>query len=945
MQEIITDSGFPPLSSLRLIVPPLQLVSAALLEIVKQGAVMYFGLLEEFISTVLETAPELLTDTERVQLVIGLRAKVVLELCRGDTFANQQAFQLHLDELNTYITNKDKEDIFPTVFGPKYDLALQALMKKFLFNLQVLLPVPDFEQTSLWLSLSPSVTKECADFMNQSKPLKTLIQHQKQQGHTVPQALSPSYDDCILSSLSYDLPNLVDNSSHAFDRSEPICDFQDWRTNNLLSCELTYEQEEDGSEFEMNVEEDGHDCVNDLDEEKVASVEVTVPPFDETESNRRDRIDKKCLYPLKTSLRSSAKNIKSHVGVKDFSPICIKLQKHKITQSACIAKTMSPTDSASQSSSCEKFSFHPKPGTSSENESSSDEAELSLFASDTTHNPAHQKSFENSELPNDDCSLVCHVCAKVFACQKNFDEHQRICATRSKQKEEANPQSSTNSALHTEAQSVDIIDTSFHFETQNVEPLEFIPTDSLQDQACKRSSRIRQCSICREIFPSSTDLMRHMQCHYEPGAHLCSHCGEEFESYKSCKAHEAKCTASNQNLKDRSMSTESEINQEVTMISGEINEIPKTEKSACAPTLTCPECGMGFAHQTSYNEHQKNCSEAASKNQNLTNADDVIVIDGCDFFAFHKASESHADKSSEINNCQTAAPSTADNAAGSKVKIRTFRCTMCEETFSTILVMQQHYSESHDVRSPYPCTLCNKTFLRLCELVRHQKNKKLFLCPTCKQGFRRPEEVKQHEKEHRETTPFTCDTCGENFTVCTDLILHKKKHREPPPNDCSYCGKKFGSRKTLKAHMVRHTDGFPCPVCGKVFFQKSYLNYHLYKHTGQEPYLCDTCGKGWPTPAQLKIHIVTHREDRPFKCEDCGVAYKRESHLVTHQRSRHGSSRPHVCEVCGMAFRLNSKLKIHMMVHTGERPFSCPICGKTYKTKFELKKHREKPCL
>ena len=69
-------SGFLPLSSLRLIVPPLQLVSAALWEIVKQGAVVHYGLLEEFISTVLETVPELLTDTERVQLVMGLRAKV-----------------------------------------------------------------------------------------------------------------------------------------------------------------------------------------------------------------------------------------------------------------------------------------------------------------------------------------------------------------------------------------------------------------------------------------------------------------------------------------------------------------------------------------------------------------------------------------------------------------------------------------------------------------------------------------------------------------------------------------------------------------------------------------------------------------------------------------------------------------------------------------------------
>ncbi|XP_042353553.1 uncharacterized protein LOC121951338 isoform X2 [Plectropomus leopardus] len=172
------SDGFLPLSSLRLIVPPLQLVSAALWEILKQGAVMYYGLLEDFVTTVLETVPELLTYTERVQLLMGLRAKVVLDLCRNDDFASPQAIQPHLSRINTYITNQDKEsssseikalmsnflklvhtlvddqcqrDIFyqktfPTVFGPNYDSALQALMRKFLFNLQKLLPVPNLEQ-------------------------------------------------------------------------------------------------------------------------------------------------------------------------------------------------------------------------------------------------------------------------------------------------------------------------------------------------------------------------------------------------------------------------------------------------------------------------------------------------------------------------------------------------------------------------------------------------------------------------------------------------------------------------------------------------------------------------------------------------------------------------------------------------------------------------------
>ncbi|XP_023282984.1 uncharacterized protein LOC111670490 [Seriola lalandi dorsalis] len=109
MSKILMEHGSLPLSSLRLIVPPVQLVSAALWEIVKQGAVMYYGLLEEFITSVLETVPELLTYSERVQLVMGLRARVVLECCRSDDFASPQAIQHHLSRINTYITKQDKE--------------------------------------------------------------------------------------------------------------------------------------------------------------------------------------------------------------------------------------------------------------------------------------------------------------------------------------------------------------------------------------------------------------------------------------------------------------------------------------------------------------------------------------------------------------------------------------------------------------------------------------------------------------------------------------------------------------------------------------------------------------------------------------------------------------------------------------------------------------------
>lgn len=77
---------FPPLSStpgndlpvhyLRLLAPPLQLLSAAVWQVVQQGLVDHYGMLEEFVTMVTELVPELMSYSQRAQLILGLRARV-----------------------------------------------------------------------------------------------------------------------------------------------------------------------------------------------------------------------------------------------------------------------------------------------------------------------------------------------------------------------------------------------------------------------------------------------------------------------------------------------------------------------------------------------------------------------------------------------------------------------------------------------------------------------------------------------------------------------------------------------------------------------------------------------------------------------------------------------------------------------------------------------------
>lgn len=76
MSSSPTPASAPPLSSLRLLIPPLRLLTAAMWQVARQQSVKHYGMLEDFVSLVTEAVPQLLTDRQRSLLLLALRAKV-----------------------------------------------------------------------------------------------------------------------------------------------------------------------------------------------------------------------------------------------------------------------------------------------------------------------------------------------------------------------------------------------------------------------------------------------------------------------------------------------------------------------------------------------------------------------------------------------------------------------------------------------------------------------------------------------------------------------------------------------------------------------------------------------------------------------------------------------------------------------------------------------------
>nr|XP_046237480.1 TERF1-interacting nuclear factor 2 [Scatophagus argus] len=226
-----------PFAALQLLAPPVRLVSAALWKVMKQRDVMQYGVVEEFVTSACETVPGLLTVRHQGKLALGLRGRLILELCCKEP--DEKVIMPHLGRicapaaLSSSSAPTMKRDVkilrtvesfhslvhtllidpaereqffkeeFPVEYGPKFDEELEKLLWEFLIRLDQFLPVPNLAQTVSWLSDAPPILEECARAATQPQLLKILLQHQTCLGHLEAAAsLPPNMGDSILTSLS-----------------------------------------------------------------------------------------------------------------------------------------------------------------------------------------------------------------------------------------------------------------------------------------------------------------------------------------------------------------------------------------------------------------------------------------------------------------------------------------------------------------------------------------------------------------------------------------------------------------------------------------------------------------------------------------------------------------------------------------------------------------------
>ncbi|XP_072229075.1 uncharacterized protein [Leuresthes tenuis] len=880
-----------PLSTLRLLVSPIRLVSAAIWQTVEQKIVSDYGLLEEFVFMVTEIVPQLLSTRQRAELLLGLRARLILELCRSDETAELDVIQPHLDRMQSlrslWSVESDEmsdshfmglvrnllrdpeermnffQDVFPGDFGPTYDKAIQTLMWLFLSRLEKLLPSQTLQQIASLLSDTSSVLSECMETFVQPQDLKVLLDSQKD--HIQLEDIE-SYvvDSGILSALCLPpVERVVIVNEQTETEAESglvytVCTEMEVESENKevyvegsgnpeeseqtqwfgLSGEVKAEMDSivvsdptEGTEASESEMADGHH-----DEQSGTLIigedgQVTVLDGVEKKPNRRGR-KKKRPVDEDFEVESRAKGIKedSETDVLLERPV----RKNRGLKMKRYLSQWRKSGSNATNSGPKKFARSQGSAKSSDLDERTCKV-CGKVVSQAKFLPRHMNQ-HSEELP-----IACPACKKFYKSLRYLQQHRCSSLTKAKAdtKETAGDEGEqSSSGVPREA-------------SHEEQLLDNTAQDPDYSPSAERSSK----GSGQKSPEGSKSVLE--------GPFYCPHCSVEFKCKQTFRFHLRNICYNEQQVDP---------------------EKPEDVKHC----FRCDECDKAFKYKSTLDSHKQ------THNPLYCEVCMKLVRDS-EALALHK--ESHTP----------------------------FQCNRCEENFPVFKALHKHYIDVHNPTEPFVCTHCETTFASLKRFIRHEwkhTGYQPFQCTYCAKRFRSYSDLVEHHKKHTKAYPFLCWECGKKFRHGVTLTRHVERvHNSGEPVTekpaaiftCAQCGKTFTSRRCLLKHDNFHHKGlrFPCEHCGKGFFGKDALVRHTLIHTGERPFKCDDCDKSFRSAAELKIHRRYHTGERPFKCN-----------------------------ICEKGFVQSCFLTLHMRTHTGERPYVCAVCSKGFSSLHGLKRHR-----
>ncbi|XP_028249964.1 zinc finger protein 814-like [Parambassis ranga] len=985
-----------PLAALRLLVPPFQLMTASMWQVLKRQDVMNYWDVAEFVSLVVDMVPELLMYKHRTQLNLGLRARYVLELCQSEQVVKPEFILPYLDKIKsphpTLVDVKEEgvtlhfleliqtlledpeerkdffSEVFPAEYGPQYDSDLQMLFWEFLCRVAQLLPVPDLEQTVSWLGTESSVLEDCVRSVSDPTDLRNLLQHHKNLGHLEQHVPPSSMGDSIFSSLSAVFPSKVSKPVEQPNQTDPLevlsedtdtLSFVDDVAVEIITV-TDYAEVELGTSTDMEVVIE-ENCCEGIDTKTVA--EDTQVVLHEASSSKKEEAtqgNRKSVltnHPkiAKDKLMSLQQNVS--LGPHDC-PDCEK--KFKFASSLIAHRVIHTGERPHRCSDCGRcFSFRQSLDRHRHTHKTGCKYDC-VICGETFHSLSARTQHKQTHM--EDGVYVCSKCNKKFNSELALARHLKTHIS------DNNADKPTESCKDGQEAVVTVEDriSGGEDESSCQVPADDQHPESAEGQSCEH--------LVSEPEPTC------------PGSdHDLSTLGKVRKSGRKRRP-----TMKIQviNLQKR-MTTKKrkEITRETPpplrplhftcaehsygspMVSLKNGEESSTADGSSA-AFSCPKCSFNHSEEEPVQQHidmvhSVETAEDKSSVQPLTDEEGHFSCTDCEkTFRFQSLLNAHqrihtGEQPFLCSQCgrRFSFKQSLERHKQTHKSGRSYKCLICREVFKSLEAQREHRS-THMENGEYLCSVCGRVFTWKSALVRHLKTHGVeadkvehsYKCPRCDVGFSCASYLNRHLQTHQEERIHTCN-CGKSFTYRAALTAHQRIHQKERPHTCTQCGKGFLYRGGLLSHMKIHSEEKPfmCSFCGKSFKRERNMKKHERCHTRENVFSCSQCDKSFVYKATLIRHELTHSGERPYLCSDCGKGFFSHAELLKHERF-HTGHKPFQCHHCGKKFTQSCYLTIHLRYHTGARPYSCSECDKSFLSANRLKRHQrthsgEKPYL
>ncbi|XP_036937490.1 zinc finger protein 93-like isoform X1 [Acanthopagrus latus] len=898
-----------PLSCLRLLVPPLRLVSAVIWETVRQKVVANYGLLDDFVKAVTEIVPELLNRRQRCLLRLGLRAQLALELCRSEQTIDLETIQPHLDIvtslwkteisdsfdgspalnllglINTLIKDQGErqnffQDVFPARFGDKYCEDIQMLVEILLSQLDKLLTVPNLKEVAFMLNDVPSLLSEYMKCFCQSEELKCLLEYQRDLSQ-LNENDNPTVGASIRSALCVPpLTAALTEQEETPLEAKVLTDYMD-----AFNKELTGET---------------HTLGNGADHVKIESDN---PKREETVT--RGLKNQSYVSSEDGGEEYSVQHVESLDGEKMSVDSCAVEVQVGYNVEILAEETLTTEKKASIEGSVMDIRKDERVQTLVR---TTDESDDKIMSHSETQNCAREESMEvSASTTRTVLPPVLYAPVAIASKRPVRQHHKNVSIT---------------------------------------------PKDERSKRCPRGLSTSKTCPTCGKTYSRASDMRRHQITHTGERPFQCSQCKKCFQFQYDLRRHElnvCRITAPQPQI------WSSEVPED--------KSAPDLKQREVGGKLRTPSLDV-TTHEKECLVNQKQVELPSEKGVPLPTQQDLQIKDpgqelhlvdqmGNQKYKGFKLTKTHkhnpSDPSLYCMECNKSFPNT------STLKTHNLRhmprlCTKCGESFRGFLDLSHHYVEVHDFKGPFPCTSCKRTYTDLRGLIRHERfhaGDLPFKCPKCPKAFTYASALALHDRTHTKEAACLCWDCGKGCKSNAALRIHRLCCHcsvDEKRFCCEHCGKAYALKRSLDLHVAKLHTGVrhPCARCGKLFRSASSLTRHHLTHTEERPYSCSECRKSFRSSSELKIHTRYHTGERPFKCQECGKGFVQSYYLTAHMRM-HTGEKPYKCPACEKYFKTSGILKRHQMSHTGEKPHRCSVCGMAF-SRTELVKAHVRKC-